>query len=282
MLDRLRNFLVDTRDRQRVAIGLAKGAATMPARRIDLTAPSTWEASAFSQNGEDGILDVLRGELRAKNHYFIEIGSADGLENNSAWLAIAQKCNGIMIEGDAMKVARARRALDGLSIGVECRHMFVTRDNAGELVAAALQRDPDVLSIDIDGNDWYVAKGLFDAGLRPRIVVVEYNSVFGPSQAKTIQYRPDFERLTAHPTHLYYGVSIAGWRHFFEERGYRFVTVERNGVNGFFVDPAHFDGAFIDGIRGLSFAENHYQTRKFGVPHEGQLALLNGVALVDI
>ena len=282
MLDRLRNFLVDTRDRQRVAIGLAKGAATMPARRIDLTAPSTWEASAFSQNGEDGILDVLRGELRAKNHYFIEIGSADGLENNSAWLAIAQKCNGIMIEGDAMKVARARRALDGLSIGVECRHMFVTRDNAGELVAAALERDPDVLSIDIDGNDWYVAKALFDAGLRPKIVVVEYNSAFGPTLAKTIEYRSDFERRAAHPTHLYYGVSIAGWGRFFEERGYRFVTVERNGVNGFFVDPAHFDGAFIASIRGLSFAENHYQRRQFGVPYEGQLALLADATFVDI
>jgi hypothetical protein len=282
MLERLRNFLVDTRDRQRVAIGLAKGAATMPARRIDLAAPSTWEASAFSQNGEDGILDVLRGELRARNHYFIEIGSADGLENNSAWLAIAQKCNGLMIEGDALKVASARRALDGLSIGVECRHMFVTRENAGEVVSAALQRDPDVLSIDIDGNDWYVAKALFDAGLRPRIAVVEYNSAFGPTVAKTIEYRSDFARLAAHPTHLYYGVSIMGWRHFFEERGYRFVTVERNGVNGFFIDPAHFERAFIDGIRGLSFAENHFQTRKFCVPHEGQLALLNGAAFVDI
>ena len=59
----------------------------MLARRIDLTRPATWEFSGFSQNGEDGILDVLRHQLTRSNRYFIEIGAADGIENNIGALA---------------------------------------------------------------------------------------------------------------------------------------------------------------------------------------------------
>ena len=80
------NYLLDTRDRQRINIALSKGGAMMHARNIDLTQPATWEFSGFSQNGEDGILDVLRKNLLESNRYFIEIGAADGIENNSAWL----------------------------------------------------------------------------------------------------------------------------------------------------------------------------------------------------
>ena len=254
----------------------------MSSRRIDLTAPGTWEFSGFSQNGEDGIIEVLRRELRSSNRYFIEIGMGDGLENNTAWLAVAEKYNGMMIDGNERNVLRGRRALSFLSIGVECRHLFVTRESAAELVSRAFHRDPDVFSLDIDGNDWYVATALLDAGLRPKIFVVEYNSAFGPERPLTIEYRADFERERAHPSHLYYGVSIAGWRHLLEGRGYRFVTVERNGVNAVFVDPAHFDSGFLDGIRGLAFAENVSQLRRFRVPNGGQFELLAGTRFVEV
>ena len=60
MIKKLFNYLLDVRDRQRINIALSKGAAMMHARNIDLTQPGTWEFSGFSQNGEDGILDVLR------------------------------------------------------------------------------------------------------------------------------------------------------------------------------------------------------------------------------
>ena len=83
MINRIRRTFSDLQDRQRIAIALAKG-ARMSARRIDLRAPATWEFSAFSQNGEDGILDVLRSKLIDANRSFIEIGASDGIENNTA------------------------------------------------------------------------------------------------------------------------------------------------------------------------------------------------------
>jgi hypothetical protein len=274
MFGRLFNYLLDTRDRQRINIALSKGAAMMQARNIDLKQPASWEFSGFSQNGEDGILDVLRKNLLNSNRYFIEIGAADGIENNTCWLLVAEKYNGLLIEGSAQLVERARRIVVGYSIGAECHNMFVTKESVRDMKAMAMHHDPDVFSLDIDGNDYYIAQAILEGGFRPKIFVVEYNSVYGPERSMTIEYQPDFVFTKAHPTYLYYGVSISGWRKFFERYGYRFVTVDRNGVNGFFVAPEFFEESFIDEVQGLRFAENQYQYKKFKVSSEDQFALI--------
>ena len=263
MIKRAFNYLLDIRDRQRIAIGLSKGAAMMAARNIDLTAPASWEFSGLSQNGEDGILDVLRKQLLKRNRYFVEIGAADGIENNSGWLLIAEKYSGLLIEGSAFLVERATRTVVGYSIGAEIHEMFVTVESVREIKSMAFHHDPDVFSLDIDGNDYHIAKAIMDSGFRPKIFVVEYNSVYGPDRSETIAYKDDFVFTKAHPSHLYYGVSISAWRKFFHSHGYRFITVDQNGVNGFFVDPEFFTQSFLEGVSGLAFAENKSQLKKF-------------------
>lgn len=282
MIKRFMNYLLDTRDRQRINIALSKGSAMMHARNIDLKQPATWEFSGFSQNGEDGILDVLRKNLLSSNRYFIEIGAADGIENNTGWLLVAEKYNGLLIDGSAHLVERARRTVVGYSIGAECHNMFVTRESISDIKAMALHHDPDVFSLDIDGNDYHIAQAILDGGFRPKIFVVEYNSVYGPERSMTIEYQPSFVFTKVHPTHLYYGVSISGWRKFFENNGYRFVTVDRNGVNGFFVDPKFYDESFLDGVQGLTFAENQSQHKKFRLSSEKQFSLIADQKFISI
>jgi hypothetical protein len=283
MISKLMSVLYyDFRDRQKINIALSKGGAMMCARTIDLTQPATWEFSGFSQNGEDGILDVLRKQLSSSNRYFIEIGVSDGLENNSAWLVVAEKFNGLMIEGNPRFAERARRAVASYSVGVECCNMFVTREDATKLKSLAFHLDPDIFSLDIDGNDYYIAQAILDGGFRPKIFVVEYNSVFGPERSVTIEYQDNFVFSNAHPTQLYYGVSLTGWRSFFGSRGYRFVTVDRNGVNAFFVDPRYFDLDFLSNLQGLEFAENRYQYRKFRMSSEHQFELIANQNFVSI
>lgn len=282
MIKKFKNYLWDLRDRQRIIIALSKGGAMMNARNIDLKYPATWEFSGFSQNGEDGIIDVLRKQLKNSNRYFIEIGAADGIENNSGWLLVAEKYNGLMIEGNQQLVERAKRTVIGNSIGAEIHNMFVTKESALNLKELAKFLEPDVFSLDIDGNDYYIAQAIFDAGFRPKIFVVEYNSVYGPERSMTVKYDPAFIYTQAHPTHLYYGVSISGWRTFFEQHGYQFVTVDRNGVNGFFVDPQYFDISFLGAIKGLSFAENQSQHKKFRKSSEDQFALIADQKFITI
>ena len=275
-------YLLDFLAWKRINAAIAKGGVMMQARRIDLSQPSTWEFSGFSQNGEDGILDVLRAQLLHSNRFFVEIGAADGVENNTSWLAVMEKYNGIMIEGNPWLAGRANRTVIPLSIGAECIRLFVDTDNVGGLKKLMLHSDPDVFSLDIDGNDFYIAESVFESGIRPKIFVVEYNSVFGPDRSVTIEYQEDFNYAKQDSTQLYYGVSLAAWKKVFEQRNYEFSTVERNGVNAFFVDRTQFDSAFLNGIHGLEFAENRFQRRKFKIPDDQQFKLIEKRKFVDV
>jgi hypothetical protein len=273
MYARLRNYLTDSHARQRMSIALAKGTVGRQLRGLNLTLPPTWEFSGFSQNGEDGIIEVLRTQLIESSNCYLEIGAADGVQNNTTWLAVVAGLHGVMVEGDPKLAATMARVLSEFCVGSRFVQQFVTLENVADVLALLPRLDPDVFSLDIDGNDYHIAQALLQRGLRPRIISVEYNSVFGPQREMTVPYRDDFS-LAMHPTRLYYGASLAAWHKLFGSMGYRFVTVERNGVNAFFVDPAHFPPAFIDIVRGLEYAENRYQALKHGVVGDDQFALI--------
>lgn len=278
----LYDYLTDLHDYQRVAISIAKGHAARGLRRPDPAHPGTWEFSGFSQNGEDGVIDVLRSALRQPSRDFLEIGAADGVQNNTSWLLVTEQYHGVMVEGSPALSAKSKRLLSGCGIGVQFANRFVTRENAAELLALCDGRTPDVFSLDIDGNDYYVARALLDAGLRPKIVVLEYNSAFGPERSVTIPYTPSFDYRAAHPSQLYYGVSLRGWQNLFTAAGYRFVTVERNGVNAFFADPAQFVPGFLEGLQPLAWAENTYQVRVSGKRGEEQYAVIGALKTVEV
>jgi hypothetical protein len=154
---------------QRVNLSLTRGVATSALRRLDPTDPSSWEFSAFSQNGEDGILDELTRSILHPHRDFVEIGASDGLENNTTWLALGRRFSGVWIEGDSVASGLCRLVLGPLNYGVAMRCMFVTRDRVDELVRALPRPDPDVFSVDIDGNDYHVVEAILAARIRPRI-----------------------------------------------------------------------------------------------------------------
>jgi hypothetical protein len=282
MLKRFSAYLIRLQNLNRIAAGLSRAAALRAGRQTDSADPESWEFSAFSQNGEDGIIDYLLQHVRNRNRYFIEIGVEDGLECNTAWLAIARKFSGLMIEGNAQKCRKAAALYYQVNLGVECLPSFVTKQNISGLLQAALHHDPDLFSLDIDGNDYYVAESIMNAGFRPKIFVVEYNSVFGPDRPVTIQYRDDFDFVSAHPTQLYYGVSIEGWKRFFAQHGYTFVTVDSNGVNAFFIEPGQFERSFLQGLSGYPYRENFYQLKKFKQPWQELFKKIEDQPLVAI
>lgn len=260
---------------QRINLALSRAATTSTLRNIDPRLPASWEFCGFSQNGEDGIIDYLCSQIKAPNRYFVEIGAADGLENNTAWLAIAKKYCGMMIEGDPVLAKRLQKTIPGLNLGVECENWFVSEENVNEILNRLPFSDPDLFSIDIDGNDLYIVKAFLSRGLRPKIIAVEYNSAFGPDRAITIPYQSDFDYQQAHASGLYYGVSITAWRELLKHYNYHFVTVDTNGVNAFFISPECFDSQFVEGIKPLKFAENFFQRKKFKGSWENQFALIS-------
>lgn len=264
----------------RLSMAMSRGALNVAARQVDPINPATWEFSAFSQHGEDGVIDFLLTRIEHPNRYFVEIGASDGLENNSSYLAFAKRHAGLMVEGDPFKADHARRFLQPLNWAVRYLCLQVEPGDAATVLSHSLHRDPDFFSLDIDGNDYFVLEALLREGLRPKVICVEYNSAFGPDAAVSITYTPGLDYQTFHPSRLYYGVSIAGWRRLLEGFGYRFVTVESRGINGFFVDPAAV--SLPPGLQGLSFAENVAQMESHRCSWEQQFAQIEALPLLHL
>ena len=282
MLKKIKNLIYDNRDRHRILIKLTKGIAMSQSRNIDLVNPHTWEFSGFSQNGEDGIIDFLRNNLSSQDKYFIEIGSADGIDNNTAWLLFARSYNGLMIDGNSNLIERAQRMVSSYSIGLRICNMFVTRDSIKNIKSVSKSLIPDLLSLDIDGNDYFIAQELFLQGFRPKIFVVEYNSTFGPENSITIIPDDEFNYLKQHKSGLYYGVSITAWQKLFLNYGYKFITVDSKGVNAFFVDPQYFDEVFLNNIKSHFFIENESQYLRFGTNHQEQFNIIKSMNFTNI
>lgn len=263
-------------------LACSRGALDVATRRFDPRRPSTWEFSAFSQNGEDGIIDHLLSLVTEPNRLFLEIGASNGLQNNTAFLAYVKKYEGVMIEGDASVAAKAQPSITAVNPGVTFLARFVAPDDAPALVRAARRPDIDFFSLDIDSFDLHVARELLDHGLRPKVVCVEYNSAFGPERAATVPYTAGFDYLGAHPSRLYYGASVMAWRRLFEERGYQFVTVESRGVNAFFVDPGPVDVESLEGLEGAGFAENLGQLARYPGGWTTQAPLIAHLPVVEV
>jgi hypothetical protein len=279
---RLKQYQLQARAHPRIAIAFARAAATSALRQLDPVRPSTWEFTAFSQNGEDGIIDYLCGRILRPNRYFIEIGASNGLENNTTWLAMARRYGGLMIDGDPAKVAECRQALGALNGPVEFAALMVNRESGAEIERLALYPNPDVFSLDIDSFDYYVASTLLDRGFRPKVFIVEYNSAFGPERSVTIPYQEPFNRHRAHPSGYYYGVSVTGLRNLLARHGYRFITVDQNGVNAFFADPVEFDAVFLQAVSGSPFRENIVQRCESRTDWSGQFDQIRHLPLVEI
>ena len=185
----------------------------------------------LSEHEEDGITVALFQRVGAATHRFVEIGAGVN-GGNCGFLAKELGWTGLMIDIDPDRAARLQRRFAPAVAVAEAR---VTRENVNDLIAAhALAGDIDLLSIDIDGIDYWVWEQL--TACRPRVVIVEYNPFFGADRAVTVPYDPVFNRHRFDvPRSAYYGASLPALVKLGARKAYRLVVVEPRGVNAFFV-----------------------------------------------
>ncbi len=193
-----------------------------------------YEFRVFSQWGEDGILQKLTRAIEIPNRTFIEFGVEDFTQANCRFLMVKDYWSGFVIDGSPVAIGRLRAAYDNWRYDLGSTQAFITRENINELLArSGFDQDLGVLSVDIDGVDYHVLEAI--TGFKPRILIVEYNAIFGADRAITVPYRADFFRTAAHHSNLYFGASLAAFRHLAERLGYTFVGTTTSGVNAFFV-----------------------------------------------
>jgi hypothetical protein len=207
------------------------------------------EFQGFSQWGEDGIIDWLVERLPGIPETFVEFGVEDYREANTRLLLKLRNWRGLVMDGSEANIRSIQTQDLYWRHELTARCAFIDRDNINQVIAASgLQGDIGLLSIDIDGNDYWIWQAI-DA-VSPVIVVCEYNAVLGDRHVLTVPYQAEFQRTRAHHSNLYFGASIRALVALGKSKGYSFVGTTSTGCNAFFVrnDRADSIVAALEGI----------------------------------
>lgn len=202
----------------------------------------------MSQADEDGILLFLFSVLGFGTRKCVELCAGDGMECNTANLIVHHGWHGLLVDGSERNVSRGRKYFSQLShtyvFPPTFARAWVTRGGVNELcVAHGFAGDVDLLSLDLDGVDYWIWEALDVCS--PRVVVVEYNNILGPERNWTVPYADDFD-YRRYPTTNggpnFAGASLKAFVELGRRKGYRLVGTNRLGFNAFFVKNGLGDG----------------------------------------
>ena len=199
------------------------------------------EFKVFSQFGEDGIIQYLINNIPIKNKIFIEFGVENYKESNTRFLLLNNNWKGLLIESDEKSINYIKNDDIYWKYDIKVICEFITKENINSIFSInGFEGDIGLLSIDIDGNDYWIWESI--EVINPRIVICEYNSVFGCKDAVTIPYEPNFNRTKVHFSNLYFGASLPALCYLANKKGYIFIGCNNAGNNAFCIrkDFANF------------------------------------------
>jgi hypothetical protein len=194
------------------------------------------EFQAFSQFGDDGIVQYLVHQVGIPQELktFVEFGVEGYEEANTRFLLMNDNWRGLIMDGSDAHMRRVRSSQYYWRYSLQAVAAFITRENVNDLIGGnGVRGEIGLLSIDIDGNDYWVWQEL--TVIKPWIVIVEYNSAFGAKHAVTIPYDPHFTRTQAHHSNLYWGSSLRALSLLARDKGYVFLGCNSAGNNAYFV-----------------------------------------------
>jgi hypothetical protein len=195
---------------------------------------SDYEFSVFSQFGDDGIIQYLINKINIPFKTFIEFGVEDYLESNTRFLLQNNNWSGFVMDGDTQNILKLKATNFFWKYDLEANSIFITKENISDLLQPFYQKWGGVglLHIDLDGNDYWIWEKI---ELKPIILILEYNSVFGSDRAITVPYDPSFTRTKSHYSNLYWGSSLKSLYNLSISKGYEFVGCNSAGNNAYFV-----------------------------------------------
>lgn len=181
----------------------------------------------YSQFGEDSIIEKIFEIIGTQSKFCIEFGAADGLEcSNTAYLWKHKNWKSILIEPDESKYQKLMKNISGyncipinMSVGCDANNSldFIIKQKL------KIEDTVDLLSIDIDGNDYYIFESL--EALHPRVIICEYNPTIPVS----------FDIYQAYTDKFYqFGCSVKALMRIAQEKGYKLIALTE--ANAIFVE----------------------------------------------
>ena len=182
----------------------------------------------FSQNEEDGLLFEILRRLDTQNNFFVELGVGNGLENNtlalllSGWSGIWFGGQDLQIETEPTSQLIFRKCWIDLN--------YINK----EIIPEINSKEIEVLSLDLDGNDYHFCKLLLDSGIQPKVWIQEYNSTFSSDVEWIMPYSPNHKWNSTN----YFGASFKSFVKLFGQFDYTPIVCNITGSNIFFVKEA--------------------------------------------
>ncbi|MDR3792566.1 MAG: hypothetical protein P4L03_04205 [Terracidiphilus sp.] len=193
----------------------------------------------YSQFEEDGILLYVLSVIGMKTRKVVEICCGDGDECMAANLILNHGYSGYLFDGDVESIRRARsfylRKKDCMLSQPSIQHAWITRSNVNQLLLdVGASGEVDLLSLDIDGNDYYIWEAI--SAINPRLCVFETHNVIPANLSLTIPYTDDFYCWKKQGAERdFRSVSLLAMKKLSQAKGYRLIGAHRHGFNVFFL-----------------------------------------------
>lgn len=191
----------------------------------------------YSQFEENGMLLYIFSIIGTTNKRVVEICAGDGIQCMAANLVINHGWTALLFDGDKPSVDRgnkfyAAHPATWLYPPI-FKHAWITRENINELIInGGFKGEIDLLSLDLDGNDYHVMEAI--TAVQPRVIICETQNVIPSTISVTIPYKVDFDRKqNVHAD--FSGASLAAMNGFLTSRNYRLIGAHRHGFNAIFM-----------------------------------------------
>lgn len=190
--------------------------------------------SVFSQTDEDGKLLYIFSQIGFTNKKLVDIAFATPYGSNSTNLICNWGFSALLIDGNDLSKSKEffQSNKSTCLFPPHLKTTWITAENINEICTSnGFVGEIDLLSLDLDGVDYWILKNL-DV-VTPRVIVLEYQDILGPTRSWTIPYSESFNRFDIHPD--FSGASLSAFVKLASTKGYKLIGINELGYNAFFL-----------------------------------------------
>jgi hypothetical protein len=254
-------------------------------QRLECSELTAYEYRVFSQWGEDGIIDAIVSRVPMPK-VFVEFGVESFDEANCRLLLETRRWSGLVIDGSSQHISRIRSRPYYWRNSLTAVREFITKDNINSILSRGCPNKIGILSIDIDGVDYYILESI--QAVDACLVICEYNALLGGDRAISVPYSPTFVRSSVHFSNLYFGASLPAFCFLLGQRGYSLIGTNSARTNAFFLKTELVTAPFqkvinLDGLCTPSVRESKDRRGNLTfLSPDAALNLIRGLPVVNV